>query len=536
MTASLSQSLPALSAPEMIEIGTEPRMRQLFEEHKRNIYRRTDQLFVWLMPFQWLVGLALVLWVSPKAWAGAYSTINPHVWAALFLGGLITIWPVYCAITQPGMPATRYLIAVGQMLMSALLIHLGGGRIEMHFHIFGSLAVLACYRDWRVLVVASLVTAADHFFGGIYFPLSIFGVLTASPYRWVEHTAWVVFEDLFLLIAIRQSVKEMLGIAERQATLESVNASIERTVEERTAELRMEIAERKSAEAEVERMHQQLLDASRQAGMAEVATNVLHNVGNVLNSVNTSHSVVSSKVRESAIGNVERLANMLEEHAGDLGAFLTTDRTGQKLPAFVAKLAKRLGEERDAVLVELELLGHNVEHIKEIIDVQQSHTQVGGVHQKMPISDLVEGALQINDTSMARHRIEIIREYGDAPPASLEKHKVMQILVNLISNAKHALIDHECTDRRLKLRTGCREGRIFVSVIDSGVGIAPENVTRVFAHGFTTKKNGHGFGLHSAALAAKEMGGSLTLESEGLGHGATFTLELPLSPDKEKSK
>jgi signal transduction histidine kinase/HPt (histidine-containing phosphotransfer) domain-containing protein len=518
------------------QAATGRRTQELFEEHKRSIFVRTDGLFVWLMPLQWLAGIGFVLWVSPRAWAGESSTIHPHVWAALFLGGAVTFWPVFCAITRPGMQLTRYMIAIGQMLMSALFIHLSGGRIETHFGVFGSLAFIACYRDWRVLVAASAVVAIDHLVRGIYFPLSIFGVLTASPYRWLEHAAWVVFEDIFLIIAIRQSVKEMFGIAQRQAALEAVNAGIEQTVAERTAELTEEITERKNAEAEMERMHTQLVDASRQAGMAEVATNVIHNVGNVLNSVNISQSVISDKVRKTKIDSVAKVANLLEEHAGDLGAFLTGDPAGQKLPKFLGKLAGRLSQEQGAILGELELLGQNIGHIKEIIAVQQGYARASGVHETLPIASLVENALQINGAKLARHGIEIIREYGEVPPACLEKHKVMQILVNLISNAKHALADNGRDDRRVVVHTGCEDGHVSVSVSDNGMGISEENLTRIFVHGFTTKKDGHGFGLHSGVLAAREMGGNLTVHSAGAGAGATFTLRLPLNQNGDGRK
>jgi signal transduction histidine kinase/HPt (histidine-containing phosphotransfer) domain-containing protein len=512
------------------------RAEQLFEEHKRNICVRTDRMFVWLMPLQWLAGIGFALWVSPRTWSGDTSSVHPHVWAALLLGGVITFWPVFCAIKWPGMAATRYMIAIAQALMSALLIHLSGGRIETHFHIFGSLAFLACYRDWRVLVAASAVVAVDHFVRGIYFPLSVFGVLTASPYLWLEHAAWVVFEDVFLIISIRQSIKEMFGIAERQATLEAVNFSIERTVAERTAELTAEIAERKNAEAEMERMHSRLMDASRQAGMAEVATNVIHNVGNVLNSVNISHSVISEKVRKSKIASLAKTVALFEEHEKDLAVYLTADPTGQKMPKFLGKLAERLSQEQEGILEELDLLGRNIGHIKGIIAAQQSYARAGGVRETLLMSTLVENALQIDGTTLARNRIEIVRKYGEVPPVSLEKHKVMQILVNLVSNAKHALIDSGRDDKRLVVRTACEDGDVIVSVSDNGVGITEENLTRIFVHGFTTKKDGHGFGLHSGVLAAREMGGSLTVHSAGTGTGATFTLRLPLSQKEQTPK
>jgi PAS domain S-box-containing protein len=214
-----------------------PRVRELFDEQRQNIFVRTDRLFAGLMLFQWLAGIAAALWISPRTWSGTYSQTHLHVWAALFLGGAITIFPVYLALRHAGSALTRHTVAVSQMLMGALLIHLTGGRIETHFHVFGSLAFLAFYRDWRVLLSATVVVAVDHSVRGLFWPQSVFGVLVASPWRWVEHAAWVVFEDVFLIYSIRQSVREMSMVAERQASLETVNARIEAKVVERTAAL-----------------------------------------------------------------------------------------------------------------------------------------------------------------------------------------------------------------------------------------------------------------------------------------------------------
>jgi len=218
-------------------LATSPRVAEIFDEHKQLVYRRTDRMFAALMTLQWVAGVAAALWVSPKTWAGTESQTHPHVWAALFLGGAISSLPIVLALTRPGRPATRYAVAVGQMLMGALLIHLTGGRIETHFHVFGSLAFLSFYRDWRVLVPATVVVAADHFLRGLLWPQSVYGVLTASEWRWLEHAGWVLFEDTFLFIAIRHSIGEMYSIAERTAQIESLNEGLEAHVASRTAEL-----------------------------------------------------------------------------------------------------------------------------------------------------------------------------------------------------------------------------------------------------------------------------------------------------------
>jgi len=236
------------------------RTAELFRDQQQSIIEHTSHLFGRLMIFQWFFGMALAIWVSPRTWNGPESHIHPHVWAAVMLGGLITVIPVMFARLQPGKTLTRHTIAVGQMLMSALLIHLSGGRIETHFHVFGSLAILAFYRDWRVLISASAVVYVDHLLRGVLWPESVYGVASASIWRSLEHAGWVVFEVTFLIISIRKSLSEMFLVAERQAKLESLKAGIELNVAERTAELTGEIEERKQ-------IQQQLAQAQKIARM-----------------------------------------------------------------------------------------------------------------------------------------------------------------------------------------------------------------------------------------------------------------------------
>ncbi|TMB00082.1 MAG: response regulator [Deltaproteobacteria bacterium] len=214
------------------------RSTEIFHAHRQRIYELTDRLFAGLMLFQWLAAIAAAYWVSPLTWAGAASRTHLHVWAAIFLGGACTLFPVGLAVGWPGRAFTRYAVASGQMLMSALLIHLSGGRIETHFHVFGSLAFLAFYRDWTVFVPATLLVAADHFLRGVYWPQSVYGLLTPSPWRWLEHAAWVAFEETFLINACLQSVREMWDIARQRAELEVARQKTEQTVLERTAELK----------------------------------------------------------------------------------------------------------------------------------------------------------------------------------------------------------------------------------------------------------------------------------------------------------
>ncbi|HYF36790.1 MAG TPA: hypothetical protein VD994_15955, partial [Prosthecobacter sp.] len=300
------------------------RAEQLYQESQASVHRRTDRMFAVLMMIQWVAGIVAALWISPLTWSGAMSQVHLHVWAAVCLGGAISFFPIIMAWKHPGRVVTRHVVAVAQTLTSALLIHLTGGRIETHFHVFGSLAFLAFYRDWRVLVTATVVVATDHLLRGLFWPQSVFGVLSPSAWRWLEHAGWVLFEDSFLVISTRLSLKDMLDVATRRAELEYQKAGIERQVQERTAELTA--------------AHKQLVEASRHAGMAEVATNVLHNVGNVLNSVNISAEAVAAKVRNLRIGRLQSVAELLREHSADLPAFLSNDARGRELPEYLLKL------------------------------------------------------------------------------------------------------------------------------------------------------------------------------------------------------
>jgi PAS domain S-box-containing protein len=288
-----------------------------------------------------------------------------------------------------------------------------------------------------------------------------------------------------------------------------------------------DITDRKEAQEKLEAAHKQLLDTSRQAGMAEVATGVLHNVGNVLNSVNVSATLLTEQSRKSKVYNLAKVVALMEEHAADLGVFITNDPKGKQLPGYLAQLASHLAAEQASFLKETEQLRTNIEHIKDIVAMQQSYAKVSGVTETLKISDLIEDALRMNAAALTRHEVEVVREFAEIPPVTIDKHKVLQVLVNLIRNAKYACDDSGRPDKRLIVRVANGGGQLKIAIIDNGVGIPAENLIRIFNHGFTTRKDGHGFGLHSGALAAKEMGGALIVHSEGLGCGASFTLELP---------
>lgn len=292
-------------------------------------------------------------------------------------------------------------------------------------------------------------------------------------------------------------------------------------------QLKETVAEKERADAKLEETHKQLMVASRQAGMAEIAGNVLHNVGNVLNSVNVSSSVIADKVRASKVVNLGKVAEMMRTHEHHLADFLVNDSKGRQLPGYLASLASHLVEEQGQILDEVGSLVNNVVHIKEIVAMQQNYARASGVSEVANIKDLLEDAIRMNNGAISRHNVKLVREFDDVGPILTERHKVLQILVNLLRNAKMACNDSGRVDKEIRLRIRNGNGTVKISVIDNGVGIPRENMVRIFNHGFTTRKDGNGFGLHSGALAAKELGGQLEAFSEGPGRGATFTLKLP---------
>jgi ligand-binding sensor domain-containing protein/signal transduction histidine kinase len=344
-----------------------------------------------------------------------------------------------------------------------------------------------------------------------------------------------------------QKTRQLLEaeVLSRTAELAKANASLQQEIaghehtevelKQRTLSLELEIEERRLMQQEVERAHQELLEISRMAGMSEVATNVLHNVGNVLNSVNISTALVTESVKRSKLGNLAKVTALLKEHEHDLGTFITSDPKGRQVPAFLAKLSEHVLADQTATLQELDSLRKNVEHINEIVAMQQNYAKISGVKEIVNVHSLVEDSLRMNLGALERHGVQVIRDFQNVPPINIEKHKILQILINLLRNAKYACDESGCADKRLTVRVANGDGRLKISVADNGVGIPPENLTRIFNHGFTTRLNGHGFGLHGGALAARELGGSLTVQSDGPGKGATFTLELPMPSGEEKS-
>lgn len=297
-----------------------------------------------------------------------------------------------------------------------------------------------------------------------------------------------------------------------------------------------DITHQKETEQELDYTHKKLLDASRHAGMAEIATNVIHNVGNVLNSINVSISQTTEISRGLKIENLTKVAELIQQHT-DEPNFLSENEKGKRIPEYLAMIAKELAKDRKDIESELESTKRHLQHIKMIVSMQQEYATANCVIERVDVAEVLEDAIGMSSGSLERHRITLIRDFEPGLILMLDKHRVMQILVNLIRNAKHAVQEIDLVERIIKIAvTQIDDTSVTIAISDNGVGIPAENLVNLFNHGFTTKKTGHGFGLHSGANSAKELGGSLTAHSDGPGNGATFKLTLPLeSCDVETS-
>lgn len=296
-----------------------------------------------------------------------------------------------------------------------------------------------------------------------------------------------------------------------------------------------DISKWKENERRIEELHKELQHSSLMAGMAEVASGVLHNVGNVLNSVNISTSYIIDKVSQSEASNLCKVVDLMNSHKSEIGKFMDEDPKGKHVLEYLTMLSECLTEERDSLKKESVHLLNNIEHIKEIVRMQQDYAHTSFLIEEISVKDLVEDAIRLNEEALRRHQVPLEREYEDVPKITVQKHKVLQILTNLIRNAKYAMDETSSSNRKLTIRIKSAENqKINIEIADTGIGIPAENLTKIFSHGFTTRKDGHGFGLHVSAVSAQEVGGVLSVFSEGKGKGATFILELPVLQKENK--
>ena len=291
---------------------------------------------------------------------------------------------------------------------------------------------------------------------------------------------------------------------------------------------------RKQALIERDQLRRQLEDVAYNNQMADNASTVLHNVGNVMTSLNVAVNVVHELVNQSSVILVHRIAELLKGHDEDWGTFLTQDSKGKRIPPALVKLGSHLIEEQQTVLKEIEGLVRNIDHVKQIIFLHQTMAKSHGMGESHSVVELLDQAVELSFQPGDAKWIRIQRDYQAVPAALIDRHQLLQILVNLLKNAKQAMQSQGGSNHILTIRV---EGRsedglsVVMTIRDTGIGIAPEHLARMFTRGFTTKQDGNGIGLHSSMVTIHSMGGSLQAHSDGVGTGATFTLTLPVQSE-----
>lgn len=325
--------------------------------------------------------------------------------------------------------------------------------------------------------------------------------------------------------ALSNAVKEL---ERSQAHILNQNVELEHT----NQSLVVEITERKKVESEREVLNHRLQEASRRIGMAEVAASVLHNVGNVLNSVNVSVGLIHKVLERTPVDKFARVGQMVQDHMNDLSNYLVQDEKGKQIPSYLVKLAAQVNTNFADVNKELDSLDQNIDHIRRIVMAQQGHAKTQVLLEHIQLKDIIEQSLAINKDGLEKAGITVVREYAEVSAALCDRHQVLQIMVNLVNNAIHAMKVVPDRSHRLTVAIGYHaesNERVQIHVRDTGMGVAPDNLKRLFTQGFTTREGGQGLGLHSSSLAAKLLGGVLSASSDGEGRGATFTLDLKLA-------
>jgi len=343
--------------------------------------------------------------------------------------------------------------------------------------------------------------------------------------------SFIVISILVLILAFviytRYRSKQKTNIIFNQKNIEIENANTE--LNRKNKQITKQKNQLSATLKELRETQKMLTDTAHRAGMAEIASGILHNVGNVLNSVKVSSQVLMEKIISSKVNNLQKVLSIMEEHTDDIGEFITSDEKGKMLPEYLIKVGTALKEEQDNSLKELTILHSGINHIEEIIAVQQSYAGVSGLVEKISLSNIMDDVLKMHAEIFRKYKIKIIKKYSKTKPIMIEKGKLIQVFVNLLKNAKESLEMKDEKNRVITIDISEDKQQQTVEIADNGAGISKENITKIFSYGFSTKKDGKGFGLHTSALAMTELKGKLTAESDGVRKGAKFIISIPVN-------
>lgn len=455
--------------------GYDQRIEEVFSDRSQIIARKTDQIFGFIFLFQWLFGVALALLYSPYAWQGEVHYVHLHVYLAIFLGGALAAYPMYLCFRRRGDAGNRYVNATAQMFFSILLIHLTGGRIETHFHLFGSLAFLAFYRDWKVILLATVITAADHFLRGYFYPQSIYGVLSASPWRAAEHSGWVLFEAVVLLLSTQGSVKELRAHSKDHVDLE-INMKVAQA----------EVKERQKILENLQHAQGQLVQSEKMASLGEMAGGMAHEINTPLGAITLSASQLK-----------------------DLGP-----RSPEK-----DEIAKEIVQD---ILDSAERISRIVRGLK---NFSRDGTK-GGEYVFCDLVTVLHESTALCEMQLKNKGIKL--EIGTCPKAldiQCNPSQMAQVFVNLINNARDAV--ENLPEKWIRISLEDEVDTMKLRVTDSGKGIPEEIRNKLFQPFFTTKKIGKGTGLGLSIIhgIVKHHKGAISVDAENAN--TSFVVSIP---------
>ena len=513
------------------------RPEEIFQTDLAMVIHRTDRMFFWLLIGQWVGAILIAIVWSPRTWIAQYWSVHQHVLAAAILGGLFAAYPLYLIIRQPGTRYTRHIIAIGQMLQSALLVHVTGGRIETHFHVFGSLALLAFYRDWPVLMTGTAVVYLDHLALGFWFPLSVYGVLSATVWRSLEHAVWVLFEVVFLSMSCRTGIRELRVIAQREAQLEGSSAGLKASHAEVLGMSAKLQEANQGLEAQVKQRTGELQQVNEALGVKVHELELQqHAMQSLLEDLQTSKTQLEQQAKELQAANTKlhELGLLKDEFVAKVSHELRTPLTSIKEGLGLLlddALGQTTPEQKDFLKTMDEDIDRLAELINNMLDISKIEAgRMQLIRTRVTVPEFVASVVRSCQPILGQRTVNI--ECSTVSPVFVDRNRMLQVLTNLCSNA----IKATATDGTICFRVTQQEHSVLIAVEDNGAGIASEDLPKLFQK-FSqvgsltaTRQFGTGLGLTVCKELTELHGGRIDVRSQ-LGRGTTFTVLLPAYSD-----